>query len=173
MLAVDIPHLETKRLILKCPELSDWDMYQSFLLSSRARYMGGPFKKSVAWGWFCADVAQWSLYGHGALMIYQKESSECLGQVCINHGPLFPEKELGWLLYSGAEGNGYAYEAAHAIREWAIECNVVSTLVSYIDPANKKSCKLAENLGAVIDAGAERPDAGDLVYRHPLDELYR
>ena len=101
----DIPRLETKRLILKCPELSDWDMYQSFLLSSRAGYMGGPFNKSVAWGWFCADVAQWSLYGHGALMIYQKESSKCLGQVCINHGPLFPEKELGWLLYSGAEGN--------------------------------------------------------------------
>ena len=49
----------------------------------------------------------------------------------------------------------------------------MSTLVSYIDPANKKSCKLAENLGAVIDTEAARPDVGDLVYRHPLDELYR
>ena len=74
-------------------------------------------------------------------------------------------------MYSGAEGNGYAYEAAYAIREWAVECSVVSTLVSYIDPANKKSCKLAEKLGAVIDTGAARPDVADLVYRHPLDEM--
>ena len=46
MLAVDIPRLETKRLILKCPELNDWDMYQSLMLSNRAEYMGGPFNNS-------------------------------------------------------------------------------------------------------------------------------
>jgi len=32
-------------------------------------------------------------------MIALAESGECVGQVGINHGPLFPEKELGWFVY--------------------------------------------------------------------------
>ena len=104
-------------------------------------------------------------------MLEHNESGECIGQVGINSGPLFPEQELGWYLYPEAEGKGYAYEAAFALRKWAVERGVVSTLVSYIDQQNSRSCKLAERLGAVLDDDAKRPDPSDLVYRHPVHEL--
>jgi hypothetical protein len=117
-------------------------------------------------GMFCADHAQWSLLGCGALMIEHRDTGECLGQVGINHGPLFPEWELGWLVYPEAEGHGFAFEAATALRAWARETRKLETLVSYIDPANLRSIRLAERLGATLDPQAARPDPGDLVYRH-------
>ncbi|MDO5529379.1 MAG: GNAT family N-acetyltransferase [Paracoccus sp. (in: a-proteobacteria)] len=115
---------------------------------------------------FCSDHAQWSLFGCGALMIEHSASGECIGRVGINSGPLFPEFELGWLLYPEAEGHGFAYEAATALRAWSLDVRQLETLVSYVDPKNVRSAKWAERLGATLDASAKRPDRSDLLYRH-------
>lgn len=127
--------------------------------------MGGPYDRRGAWGMFCHDVAQWELFGHGALMM-DLSTGGCIGQVGINHGPLFPEKELGWLVYAGHEGRGYASEAAAALRDWGFEDLGLTTLVSYIDPRNQRSIAVAERLGARLDVSAARQDPDDLVYRH-------
>lgn len=163
----DIPTLLTERLILRPPLMEDWPDYAALMLSSRAVYMGGPFSTSVAWGMFCHDIAQWPLMGHGALMMEDRDSAGCLGQVGINHGPLFPEHELGWFVYPDAEGQSYAFEAAAALRDWAFKERCLETLVSYIDPDNIRSQRLAERLGARLDTGAVRQDPTDLVFRHP------
>ena len=99
-------------------------------------------------------------------MIELDETGECIGQVGINHGPLFPEKELGWLLYDGKEGHGYAAEAASALRDWAFATLKLQTLVSYVSPRNGKSAAVAQRLGAILDPSAPRSDPQDLVYRH-------
>ncbi|WP_322895678.1 MULTISPECIES: GNAT family N-acetyltransferase [unclassified Yoonia] len=161
-----VPTLITTRLTLRPMRADDWTAYYQLMASDRAAYMGGPFSKSVAWGMFCADHAQWSLFGCGALMIEHSDSGACLGQVGINSGPLFPEWELGWFLYPDAEGKGFAYEAAAALRAWGKDVRKLETLVSYIDPDNERSAKLADRLGAFLDEGARRPDPTDLVYRH-------
>lgn len=136
------------------------------MASGRSTYMAGPFSEKYAWGMFCNDLAQWSLFGHGSLMLESREDGRCLGQVGVNHGPLFPEPELGWMLYPGAEGQGFAHEAAVALREWAFRVRRLSTLVSYIDPGNMRSQRLAERLGAELDPDAAQQDPDDLVYRH-------
>ncbi|MCC5987458.1 MAG: GNAT family N-acetyltransferase [Pararhodobacter sp.] len=161
-----IPTLKTSRLTLRAMRADDWDGYHRFMASDRAGYMGGPFSPAMAWGMFCSDHAQWSFFGVGALMIEHDATGACLGQVGINYGPLFPEWELGWLLYPQAEGHGYAHEAALALRAWAKEVRELETLVSYIDPRNGRSIHLAERLGATPDHHAQRPDPDDLVYRH-------
>lgn len=162
-----IPILETERLILRVPTTEDWSEYSELMMSDRSVFMGGPFSLDAAWGLFCHDVAQWTLMGHGALMIEERQSGLCLGQVGINYGPLFPEHELGWLVYRHAEGKGYAYEAALALRHWAFHEMKLETLVSYVDQPNTRSCALAERLGARLDTEAVRQDPTDLVYRHP------
>lgn len=160
------PTLHTPRLILRPMIEGDFSAYCAMLTSPRSVYMGGPYDLRGAWGMFCHDLACWSLYRHGGLMIDLVATGECVGQVGINAGPLFPERELGWLLYEGFEGKGYVTEAASAMRDWAFAQQPAGGLVSYIDPANFRSIAVAERLGAVRDAAAAVQDAGDLVFRH-------
>src|SRR5687767_2400847 len=134
MPAQRIPRLVTERLVLRAPVAEDFPLYAQLHASPRAVHMGGPFALRAAWGLFCHEVAGWALFGHGALMIDLRATGACVGQVGINHGPLFPEKELGWLVYDGHEGQGYATEAAAALRDWAARKLGLHRLVSYIDP---------------------------------------
>jgi RimJ/RimL family protein N-acetyltransferase len=166
MLSRPIPRLVTERLILRAPVADDFPAYARLLASPRSAGMGGPFALRAAWGMFCHGVACWALFGHGALMIELRDTGACVGQVDISHGPRFPEKELGWLVYEGHEGRGYATEAAAALRDWAARTLGLDRLVSYIDPKNVRSIAVAERLGASLDPGAPPQDPGDLVYRH-------
>jgi RimJ/RimL family protein N-acetyltransferase len=161
-----IPTLTTRRLILRAPVVDDFPAYALFLASPRAKYIGGPYARRAAWGIFCHVVASWELFGHGALMADLRITGECVGQVGINHGPLFPEKELGWLVYEGHQGHGYATEAATALRDWAARSLALDGLVSYVDPENHRSTAVAERLGAILDPEAPKQELGDLVYRH-------
>lgn len=163
---MDIPTLTSERLILRPPVMADFAAYEALMASPRSSGMGGPFDTRAAWGLFCHDIALWHLFGHGALMIDLRDTGECVGQVGINHGPLFPEKELGWLVYDGHEGQGYASEAARALKHWAFAVRGLETLISYIDQNNSRSIAVAERLGGVRDPDAVRQDPEDLVYRY-------
>jgi RimJ/RimL family protein N-acetyltransferase len=96
-------------------------------------------------------------------------TGETIGSISVNSGPLFPETELGWMVYDGFTGLGYATEAARAVRDWVFASLGLTTLVSYIDPANAASIRVAQRLGGVIDPDAATPfDEPDVVYRyHP------
>lgn len=146
--------------------MTDFDACARLLASPRAKYMGGPYDTSGAWGWFCHGIALWHLFGHGTLMVDLKANGETIGEVRINAGPRFLEREIGWSLYDGFEGHGYATEAAARIRDWAFETQGFETLVSYIDADNAGSIAVAERLGAKRDATAPRNDPEDIVYRH-------
>lgn len=100
-------------------------------------------------------------------MIDLRDTGQTIGQVGINAGPLFPETELGWLLYDGQEGQGFATEAARTLRDWAFSTLPVVSLVSYVALANTASAAVALRLGARLDPDAARTDPTDQVYRHP------
>ena len=167
MLAEHFVTLKTERLILRAQTMADFEAYRAFMASPRSLGVGGPHDVRDAWGFFCHDMALWQFFGHGGLMIDLAATGECIGQVGINDGPLFPEKELGWFLYDGHEGKGYASEAAVAYRSWAFETLRLPTLVSYLYPDNLRSRAVAERIGARLDPAAPRDDADALVFRHP------
>jgi RimJ/RimL family protein N-acetyltransferase len=64
-------------------------------------------------------------------------------------------------------------EAAACARDHAFGVLGWKTAVSYIAPANTRSIRLAERLGAVRDPQAPRfpGEAEVLVYRHPTPEV--
>ncbi|MET4682462.1 GNAT family N-acetyltransferase [Brevundimonas faecalis] len=165
----EIVTLRTERLTLRPQVLDDFAAYEAFLASDRSAGMGGPFDRRAAWGMFCHDLAIWRFFGHGALMMVLTETGECIGQVGVNHGPLFHEKELGWLLYEGHEGKGYATEAAAALRDWVCRTLKPPSLVSYVAPGNTASSAVALRLGGVLDPSAPREDPDDLVYRYQVE----
>jgi RimJ/RimL family protein N-acetyltransferase len=161
-----IPTLVTGRLTLCPPVMADFEAYAAFVTGPRTTWMGGPHTCQTAWAWFCNDVAQWHLCGMGGLII--RRDGTPIGQVSLTHGPQFPEPELGWMLFDPAtEGAGYATEAATALRDWALGPRGLSTIVSYIDPANAPSIRLAQRLGATRDDSAPTPaNMPTLVYRY-------
>ena len=161
----EIPTLETPRLLLRPFVEADYPAYGAFLASQRSRYMGGPYDGWAAWGMFCHEIACWTLFGHGGLIIERRADGAGVGVVEINHGPLFPEKELGWMLYDSFEGQGYATEAAVAMRDWGFGQGI-STLVSYVEPRNLASAAVARGVGGVLDPSAPRRDEEDLVFRY-------
>ena len=162
-----IPQLSTDRLTLRPARMDDLPDYTAFLATDRCRYMGGPHPAREAWNWFCNDTAQWALLGMGGLLIVPRGAASAVGQVAVCHGPIFPEPELGWFLYDGHEGKGYATEAAALMRDWAFGPRGLTALVSYVDPANTASARVARRLGAEIDPNAATPDNTPTdVWRH-------
>jgi RimJ/RimL family protein N-acetyltransferase len=159
------PTLTTARLTLRPQRVEDFEPFAALLATDRARYMTRPLSRDTAWTWFCADEASWTFHGHGALTITETATGTIVGQTGILLPPRFPERELGWLLYDGMTGKGYATEAAGALLDWAW-AQGMTTLVSYVDPDNRASHAVAQRLGAVRDTVAKAPDDGDVVWRH-------
>ena len=162
------PVLSTARLTLGPLTADDWPPYWHLMSSPRARYMGGPLPMNEAWGWFCSDVAGWQLGGAGAIAI--RRGATTVGLLSLNDLPFFPEPELGWALFDGEDGRGYASEAAEAALAWLQAEHRPGSLVSYVDRENAASIALAARLGAMDDPNASRPHGesvvGTAVYRH-------
>ncbi len=165
-----LPMIETERLILRPPKAADNLAYAEFFLSERARYVGRATNRFQAWKTFAMDAGHWFLHGYGPWVVTRKGSDRAVASVGCWHPEMFPERELGWLAFDGAEGEGIAYEAALAARAHDYETHGVSTLVSYVHRDNARSIRLAERLGAVVDPDAPSSDPEDLVYRHPAPE---
>jgi len=164
------PTLTTARLTLRCLDRRDWPAYRTLMGSERARYVGGPYSAFRAYQLFSTEVAQWILNGFGPWAVCRTGEEESIGLVSLFFPEGWPERELGWLLWNGKEGAGYATEAALAARAWAYGPGGWDSAVSYIDPENARSVALAERLGAVRDDDATPLEPGDLVYRHPPPE---
>lgn len=77
------------------------------------------------------------------------------------------QAEIAWIIWPDVAGRGYALEATHRVRQYFYDTLHWQTAVSYIDPKNLDSIRLAERLGATKDTGAATIDGNDAVYRHP------
>ena len=173
-LAAMVPVIEAGRVRLRAPRLSDLPAWTEILCSSRAVHMGGPYERDDAFMEFAAGVGSWLLRGHGVWTVDARDGGETLGFVLVGFEPSDREPELGFFLREGAEGRGHAFEAAAAARDWSWAQGLPS-LVSYVDPENARSARLALRLGARRDAEAEAayagtPDEGVAVFRHPRPE---
>ncbi|MBM7066238.1 GNAT family N-acetyltransferase [Actibacterium sp. 188UL27-1] len=165
---VSIPLLETARLVLRAPTTGDFEPYAQVLASPRARFLNGPYDRNAAWKDYCLSVAEWVLHGIGPLAI--DEGDRFAGLVGISRHPDFPEPELGWVLTAEAEGQGIAFEAANAMRDWASRAQGLSALVSYMWPGNDRATRLARRLGGQQDLDAAKPWPGALVYRYDTSQ---
>ena len=170
---IDIPTLETERLTLRGPRMEDFGAWSAFAASDRARFIGGPFDVGKGWRAFAHVAGQWALRGYGSFIFCLRGSDAPLGMCGPWHPAEWPEKEIGWSIWdAGAEGKGFAYEAAREARRFAYQVLGWTTAVSYVDKNNDRSVALAERLGATLDESAARPEgpADMRVYRHPAPE---
>lgn len=160
-----IPTLETERLKLRAPHLSDFDTYAQIVASPRARYLS-VMSREDAWYDFAQMVAIWSLRGHGMWSVCDKDNAQLLGFVVLGFEPEDPEPELGFIFTEDGEGQGYAFEAATAARDFAYDQLGWDTIASFVVKGNERSQRLAERLGAFVEREIAEEDGVTLVYRH-------
>lgn len=149
MLGAQIPMIETARLRLRAPRLTDFDAWAEIFTGPAGRHMGGPFDRDDAFTEFAATCGLWLLRGHGVWTVEPKAGGTALGFVLVGFEPGDQEPELGYLFRATAEGQGFATEAAAALRDHAFGALGMDRLVSYVDPENARSARVAERLGAV------------------------
>ncbi|WP_421701263.1 GNAT family N-acetyltransferase [Aliiroseovarius sp.] len=162
-----IPTLETERLMLRGPSADDLAPMMTFFGSDHATFYGGPMTEKDAWLKLASYAGQWAFRPYGWFSAYRKSDMAMVGMAGPHHPVGLPEPEMSWLLVSpDFEGQGLAREAAAAVLNHLFADLGWDSVVSYIDPKNIPSRKLAEALGATLDTNAVSPLEGCDVFRH-------
>ena len=165
-----VPSLSGERVDLRAPQVGDFDAFAGIVCGARGVYVGGPMDRDEAWLDFVQLAAGWMLQGHGGWTVTSKETGAVLGFVLLGLEPGDHEVELGFLFTEAAEGRGFAQEAALAARDWAGLALGLTSLVSYIDPANARAITMMGHMGAKRDPQAEAELNDDAqVWRHEGD----
>lgn len=143
------PLLETPRLLLRPPQLEDFDRWAEFAADPiAARYLGGVQPRSMAWRSMMAMAGSWALTGFAMFSVIEKSSGRWVGRL----GPWQPEgwpgTEVGWSLHPDAWGKGYATEGATAAMDYAFDVLGWEDVIHCIDPDNVPSQRVALALGS-------------------------
>ena len=171
--------LWTERLSLRPPTLADVELAGPILGDERVRtFLGGGSVPREHWQTVVEQwIERWEQNGMGVFLL--EHDGRFVGRCGIlmwdtrdwtlsTYGQPFAVPELGWTLAYDAWGNGYATEAARAVRDWVRAERGVSRLISVIAPANVASQRVAERLGATPGETVQLHDTGDaVVWEHP------
>jgi RimJ/RimL family protein N-acetyltransferase len=162
--------IRTERLLLRKPTAADVADPPSFLADPRVvEFLGGVDDDlpGVVQRW----LDDWDTYPAGKLIV-ETAAGERIGRVGFNfYDPVSwlrssaadARPELTWALAYEHWGNGYATEAATAVRDW-----FGAPLISLIAPENVRSQRLAERLGATPGETVDVPGVGlQVVWEHP------
>lgn len=165
---VRIPTLETERLILRAPQLSDFDAFAEFSASPRSKGVGGPYPRAAAFARMGELIGHWHLRGYGRWMVADKTSGAPLGAVGIYYPEGWPGPEIGWTVFEAAEGRGIAYEAAIRTRQFAYDTLNWDGIISCTMLDNTRSIALAKRMGCVEEGRFEHELVGPhIIWRHP------
>jgi RimJ/RimL family protein N-acetyltransferase len=148
MAATDIC-IETSRLILRIPQIQDFDRYADMLADeTAARYIGGCMSRAAAWRRFLQMPGAWAVQGFAMFSVLERASGLWVGQAGPWRPDGWPGNEIGYSFHPDAWGKGYAFEAGMASIEWAFANLGWDSIVHCIDPANIASQALAQRLGS-------------------------
>ena len=163
---LNIPIIETERLILNYPLENDFKILELFLKSERSKFLGGPYSSFTSWNDYMANIGHWSLYGYGLWSLRIKDNNEYIGRVGIIKPAMFKEPDLAWQVFEAYEGMGYAYEAAIAVKDYAINNFKLTSLASHIVEGNKNSILLAEKVGFKLKTEEVIDNKKFIIYFH-------
>ena len=163
------PSIETADLILRGYREEDFEAFAGFGASERARFVGGPQDRWSSWRAFMAGIGHWTLRGYGMWMVEHRATGRVAGRVGMIYNDGWHEPELGWHIYDGFEGKGYAYQASLAARAYSARHFGLDAVISYVAPENTRSVALAHRLGARFECESELFGQPCHIYRHPRE----
>jgi RimJ/RimL family protein N-acetyltransferase len=154
--------LETPRLRLRPPLPEDVPAVAELLTDPEVmRFLGDVVPEERVGEVVEKWRARWERNSMGTFLIERREDGRFVGRAGIlvwdtrtwtpaafDDAGRHAQPELGWALARAHWGNGFATEAAHAVRDWARGDCGVDRLVSVIALDNVRSQEVARRLGA-------------------------
>ena len=156
--------IETERLLLRKPRPEDAaGLLEAFADPEAMRYIGDGSTTDLAGAEQAVERwrARWESWGIGMFVVERKEDARVLGRVgFLRWDPETWEiggsaTEIGWGLAREHWGQGYAPEAALALRDWAFDERGLTRLISLIQHGNLASVCVAEKIGESLERDVE------------------
>lgn len=152
---MDIPVLETERLILRGYAASDFDAFAAMWADHDVvHFIGGRvFSREQSWQRFLARAGGWQHMAFGFFAVIEKSSGQLVGEAGFHEArrliepPLEGTLEAGWALMPVAQGWGYATEAMNAAITWGAATYPGRRMTCLINVDNLSSMRVAGRLG--------------------------
>ena len=142
--------IETERLFLREMKENDFDaLYEVLAVSDIMRHYPYTFDESRVRNWIRRNIERYRIFGFGLWAVCLKETGEMIGDCGLTmqliDGEIKPE--IGYHIRADKQRNGYAKEAAIAVRDWTFNNTPFQIVYSYMKYTNEPSVKTAISYG--------------------------
>ncbi len=146
--------LETTRLLLRPMQPSDIEGLLHILGDPKvtAAFNELAFNREQIERWIQRNLAHQVRYGYGLFSVIHQADRRLIGDCGLEHMEVAGEMaaELGYDFRSDYWNQGYATEAACAVRDYAFQALHLPRLVSLIRVGNQASRRVAEKVGMTL-----------------------
>lgn len=156
----DIPYLTTERLLLRPMHAGDLDELMCIFTDPKvmAAFDSVPFDRGQMTRWLQRNLDHQAAFGYGLFSVILRSNGLLIGdcgleQMDVDHTQI---AELGYDYRSDFWHQGYATEAALAVRDFAFNTLGLPEVISLIRVSNDASQRVAEKIGMARRAQVER-----------------
>lgn len=153
-------HLETARLRLRSMRPADLDSLLGVFGDPQVMAAFGepPLTRPQVQRWLDRNLQHQAEHGCGLFAVFLKDTGQLIGDCGLELMTLDGEEvaELGYDFRSDHWGQGYATEAACAVRDYAFQQLGLPQLISLVRVGNTASRRVAEKVGMALQAEIER-----------------
>ena len=142
--------IETERLFLREMDENDFDaLYEVLADADIMQHYPYTFDESRVRNWIQRNIERYRIFGFGLWAVCLKETGKMIGDrgltMQLIGGEIKPE--IGYHIRSDKQRNGYAKEAAIAVRDWTFNNTPFQIIYSYMKYTNEPSVKTAISYG--------------------------
>ena len=142
--------IETERLSLREMDENDFDaLYEVLADADIMQHYPYTFDENRVRNWIQRNIERYRIFGFGLWAVCLKETGEMIGDCGITlqliDGQIKPE--IGYHIRADKQRNGYAKEAAIAVRDWTFNNTPFQIVYSYMKYTNEPSEKTAISYG--------------------------
>lgn len=146
-------NLETERLIIRPTTLNDVSKIHEMLSDEDTMkyFVEGVYSKEKVHEFINRNQKE---VHHFTVLL--KSSKRIVGKISYNPWFMKQTKEIGWIFFKTATGNGYCTEAAKAIVQYAFETEKIHRLVATCHPKNIASVNVCDKLGMRLEGNFKK-----------------
>lgn len=142
--------IETERLYLREMSENDYEALNKVLADQNImQHYSYAFDEHRVRNWIERNMERYRIFGFGLWAVCLKDTGEMIGDCGLTmqliNGEIKPE--IGYHIRANKQRNGYAKEAAIAVRDWTFQNTLFNIVYSYMKHTNEASAKTAISYG--------------------------